>query len=432
MGVQGEPRVRSASAPYCTIHGGLKIPSKELVALEEGVMAQFATHQGMLDTIRADLSTTVAVSKSLKHEWEQHQGTGRGEDTRRMKEEICRLTEGAQNLQDKVFQLEDVLVQVTEFLKGLNDKVDVGGSGRQEGGFASQGDLYTHMQMVKVALASFRQEMKGAPLNFGGHSFQGLESCIAWAQTYMPEATYQCIPGMFYGLCLIRESVLYKQDMREDNIQVHCIQRLPMQMAVVKSVITVVLSILEGPKTAALKDPKYDFGAMKMFAKWKPTNGLGRASARLKEGLEGSWQQIKGAVEMFLQASSAAKGVMLKMLAEIKIHTSAIFVTEILLYYDEILCKTGGDPPHTKEVKESCWAPVMKLLRTIIKEVHKVQRFAAEAVSFGTDLLAANGMFLYAAMEELGILREFSSCNWRNHPKFNQNIIRHLFKTCLP
>ena len=54
--------------------------------------------------------------------------------------------------------------------------------------------------------------MKGAPLEFGGHSFQGLDSCVAWARTYMPENTYQCIPGMFYGLCLIRESVLYKQD----------------------------------------------------------------------------------------------------------------------------------------------------------------------------------------------------------------------------
>jgi hypothetical protein len=109
-----------------------------------------------------------------------------------------------------------------------------------------------------------------------------------------------------------------------------------------------------------------------------------------------------------------------------------IFVTEILLFYDKILCKTGGDLPHTKEVKESCWALVMKLLRTIIREVHKVRQFAAEAVSFGMDLLSANGMFLYAAMEELRVLREFASCDWCNHPKFNQNIVRHLFETCLP
>jgi hypothetical protein len=156
--------------------------------------------------------------------------------------------------------------------------------------------------------------MKGAPLDFGGHSFQGLESCIAWAQTYMPKTTYQCIPRMFYGLCPIRESVLYKQDMREDDIQVHRAQRSPMQTAVVKSVNTAVPSILEGPKTAALKDPKYNFGAIKTFAEWKPTNGQGGASARLKEGLEGLWQQIKGAVKMFLQASPTAKGVMLEML----------------------------------------------------------------------------------------------------------------------
>jgi hypothetical protein len=289
------------------------------------------------------------------------------------------------------------------------------------------------MQTVKAALASFRQEMKGAPLDFGDYSFQGLESCIAWAQTYMPEATYQCIPGIIYGLCLIRESVLYKQDMREDNIQAHCVQRSPMQTAVVKSVNMAVPSILEGPKTAALKDSKYNLGAMKTFVEWKPTKKKqGGALAQLKEGLEGSWQQIKGAIEMFLQASPTAKGVMLKMLVEIKIHTSAIFVMEISLYYDEILYKTGGDPPHTKEVKESCWALVMKLLRTIIREVHKVRRFAAEAVSFGMDLLSANGMFLYAAMEELRVLREFASCDWRNHPKFNQNIVRHLFETCLP
>ena len=41
-------------------------------------------------------------------------------------------------------------------------------------------------------------------------------------------------------------------------------------------------------------------------------------------------------------------------------------------------------------------------------------------------------MFLYAALEELWVLREMASCNWRNHPKFNQNIVCHLFETCLP
>ncbi len=30
------------------------------------------------------------------------------------------------------------------------------------------------------------------------------------------------------------------------------------------------------------------------------------------------------------------------------------------------------------------------------------------------------------------MLREFSANKWQNHPKFNQNIVRHLFKSCLP
>jgi hypothetical protein len=248
----------------------------------------------------------------------------------------------------------------------------------------------------------------------------------------MPENTYQCIPGMFYGLCLIRESVLYKQDMREDDIQAHRVQRSPMQSTVVESVNTAIPSILEGPKTNALKDPRYDFGAMKSYAEWKPTNGQPGVSTRLKEGLEASWQQIRGAIDMFLSTSPVARGVMNEMLAEYKILTSQLLVTEITLYYEEILSKTGGDPPHSKEVKESCWALVTKLLRTVLKEFHKVRRFAAEAVSIGSDSLRTNGVFLYAAMEELRVLREFLECDWRNHPKFNQSIVRHLFKTCLP
>ena len=60
-----------------------------------------------------------------------------------------------------------------------------------------------------------------------------------------------------------------------------------------------------------------------------------------------------------------------------------------------------------------------------------MQRFAAEAVSIGSDSLMTNGMFLYTALEELRVLQEFATCDWQNHPKFNQSIVWHLFKTCL-
>jgi len=136
--------------------------------------------------------------------------------------------------------------------------------------------------------------------------------------------------------------------MREDDIQAHRVQRSPMQSTVVESVNTAVPSILEGPKTNALKDPRYDFGALKTYyAEWKPTNSQPGVSTRLKEGLELAWQQIQGAIDMFLSASPVARGVMNEMLAEYKILTSQLFITELTLYYEEIISKTGGGSPPT-------------------------------------------------------------------------------------
>ncbi len=166
------------------------------------------------------------------------------------------------------------------FVTSLKGKVGAGGGfgaapALSPAVFVSRPELATHMQDVKVTLDGFCQKMKGAPIEFGGNRFQGLNSCIAWARTHMPETTYQCILGMFYGLCLIQEAVLYKQDMRDDDIQAHWVQRSLMQSAVMEYVNTALPSILEGPKSSVHKDHKFDFGAMKTFAEWKPTNGQG-------------------------------------------------------------------------------------------------------------------------------------------------------------
>ena len=195
---------------------------------------------------------------------EQTQGMGGSEEGHRIRAEIKALR-GRYNF------LEGAFSQMTNFIIDLKDKLDSGGGSATAptlppGNFASRLDLETHMHAAGVSLAGFYQEMKGAPLEFDGHSFQGLDLCVAWAWTNMPKTTYQCIP----------------------------VQRLPMQLAAVELVNTAVPSILEGPKTSVLKDPKYNFGAMKTFAEWKPTNCQGSTSAWLKEGLEGAWQQIGG------------------------------------------------------------------------------------------------------------------------------------------
>ena len=48
------------------------------------------------------------------------------------------------------------------------------------------------------------------------------------------------------------------------------------------------------------------------------------------------------------------------------------------------------------------------------------------------DAARVNGSFLYAALEELRVLREFHGHESRQHPKFHHNVVMHLFDTALP
>ncbi len=220
MGVQGELGGRPARAEYCTVHGGLKSLSEELVALEGTVSDQINALN--IGAIRLEASLAAARSTKVKLWMEQTQGMGGGEEGRRIRAET-------EALRGRCDFLEGAFAQMTNFVIDLKDKLDAVGGGTTAqviplGSFASRSDLQTHIRAIEVCLDGFRQDMKGAPLEFGGHSFQGLDSCVTWARTHMPETTYQCIPSMFYGLCLIRESVLYKQDMRDDDIQAHRVQ----------------------------------------------------------------------------------------------------------------------------------------------------------------------------------------------------------------
>ena len=43
-----------------------------------------------------------------------------------------------------------------------------------------------------------------------------------------------------------------------------------------------------------------------------------------------------------------------------------------------------------------------------------------------------NGLYLYAALGELRVLREFAVHDYRQHPKYNHFVMMHLFDTMLP
>ena len=58
--------------------------------------------------------------------------------------------------------------------------------------------------------------------------------------------------------------------------------------------------------------------------------------------------------------------------------------------------------------------------------------FALELGNIRNDNVRVNGLFLYATLEELWVLRVFAFHEYPWHPKYNQCIVLHLFDTSLP
>ncbi len=112
---------------------------------------------------------------------------------------------------------------------------------------------------------------------------------------------------------------------------------------------------------------------------------------------------------------------------------NAIFITEVGRFYLDNLGKAGGAPPQPAAVKASCWGLVTKLLRVNFKEIHKVRGDAAGLKNIRNNPARVNGSYLYAALEEIRVLREFHEWEYRQHPKFHHFVVMHsLFDIALP
>jgi hypothetical protein len=199
MGVQGELGVRSPSTSYVTLHGSFKILGEDLRSLRDAFVEQIevmrTSNQSKIGALKFETAQASARSQDVKRWMEQTQATGGGTEVQRLQTEMV-------SLKSRCDFLEGAFTQMATFVTSLKDKANAGGGfgvalALSSTVFVSCPELATHMQQVKVTLDGLHQEMKRAPIEFGGHSFQGLDSCIAWAPTPMPEATYQCIPGMF-------------------------------------------------------------------------------------------------------------------------------------------------------------------------------------------------------------------------------------------
>jgi hypothetical protein len=281
------------------------------------------------------------------------------------------------------------------------------------------------------SLASIWQDLKGGAIKIGGVTFDGKDACVTFAREHMMrEPTYHCFPSLMFAMCMPSEEVIYKSNMQGGEIHMARTLRNPMQSAVILSVNSTIPAMLEGPKDS-IHEAKHDFNAARMYEDWMPVGMLGGTSKNIFNGIRCTFERIKVAINLTLGAP-LAKAVMLELHGELLMHFGTIFTMEVTSYYQDILGKTGGPPPHDKEVKVSCWALVTKLLKIIFREIHKVRMFAAELGNTQEDPARGNGLLLYSALKELRVLRNFHTHEYHCHPKYNQCVVLHLFDTSLP
>jgi hypothetical protein len=152
MRVQGELGVCLTRAEYCTVHGGLKSLSEELVALEGTVSDRIDALN--IGAVRLEASLALARSTKVKLWMEQTRGMGGSEEGRRARAET-------EALRGRCDFLEGAFAQMTNFVIDLKNKLDAVGGGTAAqviplGSFASWwSDLQTHMHAVGVSIDGF-------------------------------------------------------------------------------------------------------------------------------------------------------------------------------------------------------------------------------------------------------------------------------------
>ena len=330
-----------------------------------------------------------------------------------------------QGLKAERGDLESTVLALTNAVTGLMAMATSGQSASPDTSYFDA-RLAAYDAAIIGRLDSMRQEMKGGGITIGGVVFAGREAAMDWARIHLPPNTYQCIGGMVYAMCLISEAVVHQEDMMKREEHGERVKRTPMQSAQVLSVHTSYPPVLDGAKSVQ-RDSKYDFLELKTYKQWKPPVDGEWTCKKLKEGVERSFELIKNAIDSTFGMKPQARAVLLDLVTEFKMMFHELFIMEVNVFYEETLNKVGSKHPSDAS-KVQCWVLVTKLLTTVFKATHGVRSFATEASGPAMDPLQTNGYFLYAALEELRVLKEFSKVKWRRHEEFGHNMLGFVFE----
>jgi hypothetical protein len=101
----------------------------------------------------------------------------------------------------KVVELEATLEKASSFVIDLSAYISSlptqQGLTMGQGGMVPMEEFLAFKEAHAQSLASIQQDLKGGSIDIGGITFEGKDSCVAFAWVYMTnERTYHCIPSL--------------------------------------------------------------------------------------------------------------------------------------------------------------------------------------------------------------------------------------------
>ena len=434
--LRGQVGVASEDSGFMNLWSGLQMVEDSVKSSKAAISelrSDVATHKLTLDRTVTESASAMTVGQQAMLAVEQLKQTGGLTDAVSVRNDITSLRQRLEAAEQHSTAFSTFVVDL--FGGKYHHQLGIGsassGAG-QAAGSVAQADFELHVAASDLTMSQFRQELKGGGVDVAGYEFTGLDDCKAFCAKHFPVKSYQCMTGLMYALQLVTDLVVRQEDVQRDEIHQARTGRNSMQTTMVASFNTTYPPAFEGPKESTVKDTKYDFNAMQTYHMWNPQDGSNKGTyKRLNEQLQKQFNRLRSVIDLTLAKHPTAKSVAYDMLSEVKAFWTTMFKTELTDFYMELLGFAYGEAPYPKDIQESCWTLVMKMLRLFFEELSRVSIVACEAHLL-VDELDINGMFLYATLEEIRVMREFSSHNFRKHPKFYPEVVMFLFETYVP
>jgi hypothetical protein len=433
--LRGQVGTASNDSASLNLWSGLQMVEDSIKSTKSAVAdlrSDVNTNKLTLDRNVSDTASAVTIGKNAMKAVDSLKQSGGLTDAVQVRNDIMALRQRVEAAEQHTTTFSNFVIDL--FGGKYHHQLGIGStpSGATSTNGVSKEDFSHHVASTDLTLSKIRQELKGGGVVVGGYEFNGLDDCKDFGRKHFPSKTYQCLTGLMYALQLVTDLVVRQEDVQRDEIHQARTGRNSMQTTMVASFNTTYPPALEGPKEAAVRDTKYKFNAMQSYHMWSPQDGSNRGTfKRLDEQLQKQFTRLRSVIDLTLAKHPVAKSIAYDLLAEVRSFWTQLFKTEVTDFYLELLGHAYGEGPYPKAIQEVCWSLVMKMLRVFFEELGRVRIVACEAHLL-VDELEINGVFLYATLEEVRVMREFVTHNFRRHPKFYPEVVMFLFETYVP